>query len=184
MPLFQSTMFLAVLTTLKLKSDFKMLIQNGYNRLYIFLSSIIRNIILYLLTPIFEVILIKNIFDNSNLNYLLSTYKTNNLILIILLVFSVNMLFCSLSTLLTRVFSLIGIKLRIVLIILIIYGLMMLIGGISYIYSDKFITFIKFILGQQNPNHPNILIPTAIFLSISILINAISYLFIRKMEIK
>lgn len=181
---FQSSVFLAILATLKLNSDFKLLIQNGYNRLYIFLSSIIRNIILCLLTPIFEIILIKTIFNDRSLNALLSFYKTNNLFLIIFYVFAINMLFCSISTILTRIFSLVGMKLRIVLIILSTYLLMMIIGGISYVFNDKFIAFVKFIIGQQNPNSPNILIPTAIFLSISILLNAISYLFVRRMQIK
>lgn len=178
-----SVLFLTVFTSLKLGSDFKMLLQNGYSRVYIFLIAIIRTIILCLIMAVFDIICARLFFNSWESIFLLNTYKTNEILLIFFL-FTINMFFSSFGMLLTRIYSLVGIKLRIVLIILSIYLFTMIISGIGYMFGEQFTSFLRFIFGLQNPINPNIFAPIFFILMASIILNSLSYLFIRKMEIK
>lgn len=178
-----STIFLSIIAYLSFMSEFKMLIQNGYSRQTIVLSTTFKNIILCLICSIITIIYSIITNDKTLYHFFNDFYNPNNPILMLALIFIIHYFSISLVIMILSSLSKFSIAMKISIIAISIFSIIFLLSYMTNNFNFNFVELINFIVGIQN-NSPDILKPIFFGSLTSIIFTFLAYFSIKKIEIK
>ncbi len=181
--------FVSITGVLSFKEDFKTLLQNGYTRKYIFLSTVCMFV-----TITGSMAIIDTVIGNV-LHHFISGYNTifgmmygyDNLLLNWLWLTVVYMLFCSLFYLAVLVINKVG-KMTSLLIGVGLVGVILVIVSLfRFVFSSEIVSnimrFVMNAMGFMNDGTQNLLFPILSFFGIGFVLTVCSYAIIRRTEL-
>lgn len=187
---FSSIVFVSVIGVLGYKEDFKALIQNGYTRKYIFLSTVSMFIFICAAMALIDTIIGNTIhyFNNNYFTIFGSLYGYNNPFFNWLWLAVLYLMFCSLFYLVILVINKTG-KIISLAIGVVLCGIILLIIALfQFVLSPEIVEntmkFLMRAIGFMSNGTINLTFPIISFLAMGIVLGAGSYAIIRRTELK
>lgn len=185
-----SLVFVGIMGVMSFICDFKMLLQNGFTRKYIFIATIIQFMFMSSLIALVDVVLGQVLHCmNHNYNSIFGClYGYNHLFMNWYWLALLYMLILSLFYMCVLIFNKAGKKNALYIGIIVGGVLLLIITLFVYVFSKETIQsiflFIKQAMGFMANGTINVINPAITFLLCTVLLESISYIIIRRTELK